>query len=139
MWLWALRLGSFLVIRIHRAGADSRFDGVRDNPPRFLLFWLIQVGHADAPAPPAPPRRDPHFSTRTLPNPASLRVDWRPVTIPRLVPVLPGGAFVAHPRVCVGCSLAKPRVSGCIPICTLKPNVRLRLVRECNTTEAARA
>ena len=40
---WALRLGTFLVVRIHHdGGRDSRFDGVRDNPPKFLLFWTIQ-------------------------------------------------------------------------------------------------
>lgn len=39
---WAFRLGSFLVVRVSRAGLDTRFDGVRDNPPRFLLFWTIQ-------------------------------------------------------------------------------------------------
>ena len=40
---WALRLGTFLFRRIRKDhGRDSRFDGVRDNPPKFLLYWTIQ-------------------------------------------------------------------------------------------------
>lgn len=41
--VWAARLGSFLAARVHRdGGRDSRFDKVRDSPPKFLVFWLIQ-------------------------------------------------------------------------------------------------
>jgi steroid 5-alpha reductase family enzyme len=40
--LWAARLGTFLARRVAREGKDSRFDGVRDNPPRFLAFWTVQ-------------------------------------------------------------------------------------------------
>ena len=61
--LWALRLGSFLVLRISRAGSDSRFDKVRDKPLGFLLFWMIQVRSFGPPPfphtfpfPPMPPR-----------------------------------------------------------------------------------
>jgi steroid 5-alpha reductase family enzyme len=40
---WAARLGSFLVARIQRdGGVDRRFDKVREQPLRFLVFWLIQ-------------------------------------------------------------------------------------------------
>ena len=42
MVLWALRLGTFLVMRISKAGTDSRFDKVRGNPPVFLLYWFLQ-------------------------------------------------------------------------------------------------
>lgn len=40
--LWALRLGTFLVIRITATGKDKRFDGVREHALRFLGFWLLQ-------------------------------------------------------------------------------------------------
>lgn len=40
--LWAVRLGSFLFLRIHRAGADSRFDDVKGEPLRFLRVWITQ-------------------------------------------------------------------------------------------------
>jgi len=40
---WALRLGTFLVRRIRKdGGRDSRFDGVRDRPAKFLAFWTVQ-------------------------------------------------------------------------------------------------
>lgn len=40
---WALRLGQFLFRRVLSEGKDSRFDGVRDNPPKFALFWAVQA------------------------------------------------------------------------------------------------
>lgn len=40
--VWALRLGSFLVKRIHRAGKDSRFDAIKPNFAAFLAAWTIQ-------------------------------------------------------------------------------------------------
>jgi len=40
--LWALRLGIYLVIRIHAIGRDKRFDKIRSNPLKFLGFWLLQ-------------------------------------------------------------------------------------------------
>jgi steroid 5-alpha reductase family enzyme len=39
---WALRLGSFLFIRIRRMKVDHRFDGMRESWPKFLRFWLLQ-------------------------------------------------------------------------------------------------
>ncbi|GFR40381.1 hypothetical protein Agub_g931, partial [Astrephomene gubernaculifera] len=41
--VWAVRLGSYLAARIARSGRDSRFDGVRDNPARFLVYWTMQA------------------------------------------------------------------------------------------------
>lgn len=40
--LWAMRLGSYLLIRIVRIGKDARFDGIRENFLSFLLFWTFQ-------------------------------------------------------------------------------------------------
>jgi steroid 5-alpha reductase family enzyme len=39
---WALRLGYFLVGRIHRAGSDRRFDEMKRVPARFLVAWTLQ-------------------------------------------------------------------------------------------------
>lgn len=39
---WSLRLASFLFMRIARAGKDSRFDDIKNRPPRFLLAWTLQ-------------------------------------------------------------------------------------------------
>ncbi len=41
--LWALRLGSYLVIRIRRWGRDKRFDEIRSNFFKFLGFWIFQA------------------------------------------------------------------------------------------------
>ncbi len=40
--LWALRLGTFLFIRINRMKRDKRFDGMREHFFAFLRFWLLQ-------------------------------------------------------------------------------------------------
>ena len=40
--IWALRLSSFLYLRIHRAGKDGRFDRLKTSPIRFLVPWTIQ-------------------------------------------------------------------------------------------------
>lgn len=40
--IWALRLASFLYMRIHRAGKDGRFDQLKTSPIRFLVPWTIQ-------------------------------------------------------------------------------------------------
>ena len=39
---WAVRLGGFLLMRIRNKGKDKRFDGMRENPVKFLRFWLLQ-------------------------------------------------------------------------------------------------
>lgn len=42
--IWCIRLGTFLYKRIHAAGgADSRFEKIRVNPPRFLVAWTLQA------------------------------------------------------------------------------------------------
>ncbi|MBL8981735.1 MAG: DUF1295 domain-containing protein [Gemmatimonadetes bacterium] len=40
--VWALRLGTYLVRRIRRAGKDDRFDEIKRSFPRFLLAWTLQ-------------------------------------------------------------------------------------------------
>lgn len=40
--LWAVRLGSFLFMRISRDGHDSRFDSIKIDPMRFLITWTLQ-------------------------------------------------------------------------------------------------
>lgn len=40
--VWAIRLGSFLVIRIHKDGGDGRFDEIKNTPARFFTAWTIQ-------------------------------------------------------------------------------------------------
>ena len=39
---WSIRLASFLFVRISRAGRDSRFDDIKNRPPRFFLAWTLQ-------------------------------------------------------------------------------------------------
>jgi len=39
---WAFRLGSFLFLRVLRAGEDVRFKTVKHDPPKFLIWWTIQ-------------------------------------------------------------------------------------------------
>lgn len=39
---WSVRLASFLFLRISRAGKDSRFDEIKQEPSRFLLAWTLQ-------------------------------------------------------------------------------------------------
>ena len=39
---WSVRLASFLFLRISRAGKDSRFDDIKNRPPRFFLAWTLQ-------------------------------------------------------------------------------------------------
>ena len=33
----------FLAWRAHHRKGDARFDGVRDNPPLFLVYWMVQA------------------------------------------------------------------------------------------------
>lgn len=40
--LWAVRLGSYLLVRIHKIKRDKRFDGMRENFWSFVKFWLLQ-------------------------------------------------------------------------------------------------
>lgn len=40
--IWALRLGSFLFMRIMQDGKDGRFDEIKPNPLRFFNVWNIQ-------------------------------------------------------------------------------------------------
>ena len=42
VWLWALRLGSFLFLRVRRSGKDGRFDDIKPFFSRFLLTWTLQ-------------------------------------------------------------------------------------------------
>ena len=40
--VWALRLGTFLVLRIRADGHDGRFDRIKVHPVRFLMSWTMQ-------------------------------------------------------------------------------------------------
>ncbi len=40
--IWALRLGSYLFLRIRKAGTDSRFEVIKPSFPRFLNTWTLQ-------------------------------------------------------------------------------------------------
>ncbi|CAO1618444.1 unnamed protein product [Jaminaea pallidilutea] len=40
---WAGRLGSFLFKRIQQEGEDSRFNGIRESPPKFFGAWMMQA------------------------------------------------------------------------------------------------
>ncbi|MEQ8861021.1 MAG: DUF1295 domain-containing protein [Pseudomonadales bacterium] len=40
--VWALRLGSFLFLRVRRSGRDARFDEMKQSFPRFLMAWTLQ-------------------------------------------------------------------------------------------------
>lgn len=42
IFLWALRLGGFLLYRVVKKGSDSRFDAMRDSFWKFGRFWLLQ-------------------------------------------------------------------------------------------------
>ncbi|KAF2706287.1 DUF1295-domain-containing protein [Pleomassaria siparia CBS 279.74] len=41
--LWATRLGTFLFKRITDDGTDSRFDEIRDSPPKFFVAFFAQA------------------------------------------------------------------------------------------------
>jgi len=36
-------VGTYLFVRILKNGHDSRFDGVKDKPRLFIIFWLVQA------------------------------------------------------------------------------------------------
>ncbi len=40
--VWAIRLGSFLFLRIHADGSDGRFDALKPDFARFLMTWTLQ-------------------------------------------------------------------------------------------------
>lgn len=40
--IWALRLGTYLARRVHRAGKDGRFDEIKVSFVRFLNAWTLQ-------------------------------------------------------------------------------------------------
>lgn len=40
--LWAIRLGPFLFLRVRAAGADDRFDEIKQSPLVFLRVWILQ-------------------------------------------------------------------------------------------------
>jgi steroid 5-alpha reductase family enzyme len=40
--MWAIRLGSFLFIRIKKAGEDIRFREIKKSPSRFFMTWTLQ-------------------------------------------------------------------------------------------------
>ena len=40
-FIFICRLGSFLTIRVVKAGSEKAFDGVRDHPLKFLVAWLM--------------------------------------------------------------------------------------------------
>ena len=40
--VWAIRLGSFLFMRIHKVGEDRRFRTIKPNFTRFLMTWTLQ-------------------------------------------------------------------------------------------------
>eukprot|EP01080_Neovahlkampfia_damariscottae_P003088 gene3088-5258_t len=41
--IWGVRLALFLFIRVLKRGRDERFDKIRINPIRFLIFFIIQM------------------------------------------------------------------------------------------------
>ncbi|KAG2488490.1 hypothetical protein HYH03_012994 [Edaphochlamys debaryana] len=41
--VWALRLGAYLVDRVHRTGKDARFDEIKHKPGTFLVAWTAQA------------------------------------------------------------------------------------------------
>ena len=40
--IWAIRLGSFLFIRIHRDKKDGRFDSIKKSFSQFFMTWTLQ-------------------------------------------------------------------------------------------------
>ena len=42
IFIWAIRLGSYLFYRINKIGKDTRFDTIRNNFFKFFMFWFLQ-------------------------------------------------------------------------------------------------
>ena len=42
VWIWGIRLISYLFARILKTKRDIRFDGIRENFFKFAKFWLFQ-------------------------------------------------------------------------------------------------
>lgn len=40
--IWTIRLGSFLFLRIHKAGEDKRFRQIKPSLTRFFMTWTLQ-------------------------------------------------------------------------------------------------
>jgi steroid 5-alpha reductase family enzyme len=40
---WAVRLATYLFIRILKTKRDKRFDGIRENTKKFAQFWFLQA------------------------------------------------------------------------------------------------
>ena len=40
--IWALRLGSFLFMRIHKDGEDKRFKTIKPSASQFFMTWTLQ-------------------------------------------------------------------------------------------------
>ncbi len=40
--MWALRLGSFLFLRVHKAGGDKRFKDILRSPSQLFMTWSLQ-------------------------------------------------------------------------------------------------
>ena len=40
--IWAVRLGSFLFLRIHKDGEDKRFRTIKPSPTQFFMTWTLQ-------------------------------------------------------------------------------------------------
>jgi steroid 5-alpha reductase family enzyme len=43
--VWGLRLGLFLLMRILQWGEDRRFDDMRENIGKLVVFWIFQVSY----------------------------------------------------------------------------------------------
>ncbi|BDA48013.1 hypothetical protein COCOBI_11-2700 [Coccomyxa sp. Obi] len=41
--VWAARLGGFLFFRVLKTGSDSRFDEVKSQPLKYLIYWTLQA------------------------------------------------------------------------------------------------
>jgi steroid 5-alpha reductase family enzyme len=41
--IWGIRLSGYLFYRVSVIKRDKRFDGIRENPVKFGLFWLLQT------------------------------------------------------------------------------------------------